>query len=241
MFRSIFLFLLPLFFLLSGCDIKPKPIAGVKQIAIENERRTVKRIREQDILQAAQEAGDRIVAVAQQEMDRVVPARLQAEGVAGTLTYCRPEHYRSVDSLVAEFGGRAQRVSRRPRNQANQAQLPVSARLHDLENGPAPAGEPMLTGVVQRLSPTDLIYTKPILIRDAYCLRCHGVPGQELSKADNLLMKDAYPDDQATGYQLGEVRGMWLISFPQKGVVEYMTQLKLRAYQERREERLKNQ
>jgi hypothetical protein len=233
-----FLFLLLSFILGgTGCDIKPKPIAGTKELAVEAERQKPRRITEQDILLAAEEVGDQIVAQAQQEMDRLVPAHLQVGGVAEALAHYRPLHYRSVDSLATAFGALVQRVSRQPRNPANQAQMPASSRLNEFENSPSTADLQEQGSLVQRFSQTDLLYTRPILIRDAYCLRCHGTPGKELSQADNLLIKDAYPDDQATGYQMGQLRGMWVITFPQKEIIDYITLKDVRAFQQRQAER----
>lgn len=242
-----FLFRLPLFILLAlvspfaGCDIKPRPVEGTAELAAEVERQKPRRIREQEILLAAEEVGDRIVAVAQQEMDRVLPARLQAEGVAGALRYCRPEHYPSVDSLARDFGALVQRVTRRPRNPSNQAQMPASGRLNELENTHATSDIQEQGSLVQRFTQTDLLYTKPILIRDAYCLRCHGEPGRELAQAENLLIKDAYPGDQATGYQAGQLGGMWLITFPQREIVDYITLKSLREFQKRQARRREEQ
>ncbi|CAN5831867.1 hypothetical protein BH24BAC1_BH24BAC1_11320 [soil metagenome] len=241
LFRGLPFILLPVLFLFAGCDLKPKPVEGTAELAAEMERQRPRRIREQELLLAAEEVGDRIVAVAQQEMDRVLPARLQAEGVAGALRYCRPEHYPSVDSLAADFGALVQRVTRRPRNPSNQAQMPASARLNELENAHATADLQEKGSLVQRFTQTDLLYTKPILIRDAYCLRCHGEPGQELAPADNLLIKDAYPGDEATGYKMRQLRGMWLITFPQREIADYITLKDLREFQARQARRREQQ
>ena len=240
--RPILFLVLSFIFGFASCDLKPKPLEGVEELAEESERRKPRRIREQDILLAVEEAGDEIVALAQRRMDQVLPTVLRTEGVADAMRYCRPEDYPAVESLAAELGATlVQRVSRRPRNPANRAQMPASARLNELENTHATSDIKEQGALAQRFSQTDLLYTKPILIRDVYCLRCHGTPGQELAHADNLRIKDAYPDDQATGYQLGQLRGMWLITFPQKAIIDYISVKDAREFQKRKAARQKQQ
>jgi hypothetical protein len=228
-----FLFLF-LFFIFWGCDIKPTPIEGTQEIGLEAERRRPRQIREQDILLAAEQVGDQITNLAMQQMDQLLPARLQTGGVAEAMAYCRPELYPAVDSLAVDFGARVQRLTLQPRNPQNEAQMPATRRLRELESTDTPQ---QLSSVVQRFTQTELLYTKPILIRDAYCLRCHGQTGQELAPADLELIEAAYPDDEATGYRLGQVRGLWQITFPQREIIEYLTEKDVRAFQQRQAER----
>jgi hypothetical protein len=57
-------------------------------------------------------------------------------------------------------------------------------------------------------------YLKPIFIQAEGCLRCHGVPGQTLLPEASALLSDRYPQDQATGYGPGDLRGAWHLSWP---------------------------
>jgi hypothetical protein len=46
------------------------------------------------------------------------------------------------------------------------------------------------------------------------CLNCHGEPDKDIKPENLALIRRLYPQDQATGFQLGELRGAWRIDFP---------------------------
>lgn len=48
-----------------------------------------------------------------------------------------------------------------------------------------------------------LVYAEPLVI-DAVCLTCHGSVGSDVAAA----LRERYPDDRATGYALGDFRGI---------------------------------
>ena len=52
------------------------------------------------------------------------------------------------------------------------------------------------------------------LVSNALCLRCHGEPGPDISAEDLALIQRLYPQDKATGFKLGQLRGAWRIDFP---------------------------
>jgi hypothetical protein len=55
-------------------------------------------------------------------------------------------------------------------------------------------------------------YFKPIKILPL-CLNCHGVEGENIAPATLAILKKEYPNDQATGYKIGDLRGLWHITF----------------------------
>jgi hypothetical protein len=58
-----------------------------------------------------------------------------------------------------------------------------------------------------------LRYMRPILITTPVCLQCHGQPEGLLPEVKERL-RTLYPSDQATGYQLNDLRGAVSISIP---------------------------
>lgn len=60
-----------------------------------------------------------------------------------------------------------------------------------------------------------LVYYKRINIAMPACLKCHGKPGTDINLATGSKIKDLYPKDLATGYQLNDFRGLWKIEFQQ--------------------------
>ncbi|MFD2246795.1 c-type heme family protein [Pontibacter ruber] len=202
--------------IVSGCDLKVKPIEGGKEIAQEVERHKIKRLTQNDILKAAQKAGDSVVVVAQQELDARLQEELQKGGVAAAMAYCQPENYEAVNALEEKFGATAQRTGTRLRNPANKAGGQAAAILAQYEKGALK--EPQVVA----LNNEELLYTSPIYIRNQNCLNCHGTIGQNIAAADYEKIKQKYPTDAATGYQTGELRGMWHITFRKKEFIAYL-------------------
>jgi hypothetical protein len=58
-----------------------------------------------------------------------------------------------------------------------------------------------------------LTFYKPIKIGMPACLKCHGNPETDITTATKEKLQSLYPKDLATGYALGEFRGLWKIEF----------------------------
>ena len=58
-----------------------------------------------------------------------------------------------------------------------------------------------------KIGDKDLVkFAKPILV-EAPCLNCHGSEAQ-ISDNVNEVLKEKYPEDKATGYAIGDLRGV---------------------------------
>ncbi|TGE26721.1 c-type heme family protein [Hymenobacter metallicola] len=198
--------------LLASC--RPDQIEHIengKQIATTLEKMAVKRILPADFLHATRWAGDSLTGQADRELRRLLAQQLRTGGVAAALPFCRPEAYASTDSLAHVLQATARRLSGRPRNVHNHAPLPGTA-LH-----------PDTARLIQRPTADLFVYQRPILLADAQCLRCHGEVGKDISAADYALIKKQYPQDQATGYKLGDPMGVWRVTFTRNGVADFYT------------------
>jgi hypothetical protein len=52
------------------------------------------------------------------------------------------------------------------------------------------------------------------------CLSCHGSVGKDIAPETTAKLTQLYPQDLATGYALGDLRGMWSLRLPKKEVVK---------------------
>ncbi len=67
---------------------------------------------------------------------------------------------------------------------------------------------------VQRDGEAFLLYSSPILLADATCLKCHGVVGKDLSTTDFQLLAAKYPAiDSLVNNTLGQPIGVWNLLF----------------------------
>jgi hypothetical protein len=67
--------------------------------------------------------------------------------------------------------------------------------------------------VIQEKDGKIVVY-KPLMIKKQVCLKCHG----DISKNPKLAQKIAtiYPNDKATGYKMGDLRGAIVVTMPKK-------------------------
>lgn len=102
------------------------------------------------------------------------------------------------------------RTSLKVRNPANAAddleksELAFYQKLFDAGDSIKPKLVVEHTGTVH--------YFKPIKIQPL-CLNCHGKEGENIAPATLTILKKTYPDDRATGYKEGDLRGLWHITF----------------------------
>ncbi|WP_245869083.1 Tll0287-like domain-containing protein [Pontibacter ramchanderi] len=193
-----------------------KPIEGGKEIAQELERHKIKRLTQQDIINTAQKYGDSIVVTAERLHVQRLTEHLAQGGMAAALPYCQPESFEEVETQQHKFGAISRRFSERPRNPQNQAKGATAQALARYSKGQ----EQQAT--VEALSPDEIRYTAPIYLRDETCLSCHGTVGQNLSEADDSLIKQKYPQDQAVGYKAGDLMGVWELTFDKLDLVAFL-------------------
>lgn len=58
-----------------------------------------------------------------------------------------------------------------------------------------------------------LVFYAPIVLNNPVCLNCHGDPKREVAADTMAVIRKLYPEDQATGFKLGDLRGLWRVEF----------------------------
>lgn len=135
---------------------------------------------------------------------------LQEGGVAHAIGYCNTVAYPLVDSLSEVHQAQIRRTSEQVRN-------PKDAPLPREEVQLASYAQQMQSGedlrpVVRPIDEDRIAFYAPITMQPL-CLACHGKVGETLAEADYQLIREKYPEDEAVGYQAGDLRGMWSITF----------------------------
>lgn len=134
---------------------------------------------------------------------------IQNKGVLHALSFCNVQAMPLTDSMATKFNASIKRVSNRNRNPANKANSEerqyISTYQDIISNGGNP--EP---AVVEGEKNVDFYY--PIVTNDM-CLKCHGTPNQEIQPETYKKINALYPKDEAIGYGVNEVRGIWHITF----------------------------
>lgn len=147
--------------------------------------------------QAAQELGKRLKA-------RLREA-LQAGGPAAGIAACKLAAPDVTGTVAEEQGLRVGRTSFKLRNPENTppewAVADVAARRE------TPAFHEGEDGSLRALLPITL---------EATCTLCHG-PAESLSSEVVAALAEGYPDDQATGFEEGDLRGWFWVEVPAAG------------------------
>jgi hypothetical protein len=134
---------------------------------------------------------------------------IQQSGVSNALPFCSALAM-PLTSLVADTNDVSlRRVSHRPRNPANRASPAELERIESYRTTLAAGGKPQPVLVTN----ATITFYAPIVITNQLCLQCHGKPGEDIATANLEVIRDLYPADEATGFGLGDVRGLWRIDF----------------------------
>jgi hypothetical protein len=183
--------ILPAVLLLAACsrDTKPPPAADVP----ETERAR----------------GAALVGELKKSLLGAVTTAM-ASGPAAAIDACH-EAAPSLTAAVSREGavvGRATRKPRNPKNAAGGWQLDALAHFEGLKQaGTALAGQ----SFARTLPDGRTAYAEPLVIQEV-CLLCHGAISGDVQAA--LAAK--YPTDQATGYALGDLRGVAWAELPRR-------------------------
>jgi hypothetical protein len=135
---------------------------------------------------------------------------MQEGGVGSAIEYCQVNAYPLVDSLSKVHNAAIRRTTLKVRNPDDQP-TELEREILEAYARKDAAGE-QIGPMVRALKGQEVIFFAPIRT-NAFCLQCHGVPGQTLSEENYALIRRHYPEDQAIGYQDGDLRGMWSIRF----------------------------
>ena len=165
---------------------------------------------DEELVKLAITNGDKISQVAQMVLASRLKEVVQEEGIAEALKYCNVNAYPIVDSLEDAYNTKVKRASfktRNPGDTPNKMEGSIIADyLQQIGNGITPEAKTIL-------DEENVHYFKPIIISAELCLKCHGQIGSDILEENYEIIKELYPDDNATGHKLGDLRGIWSLSF----------------------------
>jgi hypothetical protein len=154
--------------------------------------------------------GDLISETTQKVLGSKLKEVLQQEGIPQALRYCNVHAYPIIDSLQTIFKADIRRASLHTRNPDNapgkNEEEIIKEYVKNMHTGETPG-----TKVV--FDKEHIIYYKPIILNSPLCLNCHGEVGKDITEENHQIIKSLYSNDQATGHKIGDLRGIWSISF----------------------------
>jgi hypothetical protein len=138
----------------------------------------------------------------------VLTTKIDEEGTVAAINYCSEVALELTDSISKAEGVIIKRVSHRYRNPANAAEEKeielIKNYISQIENGEKPEAQ-----VISQNN--HFIYYSPIIIGMPTCLKCHGKPNEDIEENVLLVLNEKYPGDIATGFSMGELRGLFKV------------------------------
>lgn len=142
------------------------------------------------------------------KLSSVLKTEIQKGGTTHAISVCRDKAPAMAKALSEAKGVQIRRVSLKNRNPKAVPDAWEKTVLEEFDRQAAAGGNIDLlekTGITQENGKTVYRYMKA-LPTQAACLQCHGDETKIKAETRNRL-QELYPDDKATGYSAGQIRG----------------------------------
>jgi len=152
-------------------------------------------------------------AIAQASFKTLAGNLKKAMGKGGpveAVKFCNVKASSLVDSLMTAHHAIIKRTSSKIRNPKN-APTELEAKQIAAYMEAIKANKPLKPKVV--LTDDNKVQFFAPIKTAAVCLNCHGTATGENLPKQYAAIKELYPNDQATGYKEGDLRGIWSIQF----------------------------
>lgn len=180
---------------LVGCQAAPRP----KEYGLES-------LPGSFVLAVAE--ADTAMARLQRRLGARLKAELDAGGPVTAISVCRDSAQFLTAQVAAQSRVQVGRTSHRLRSLANTPRAWVRPYVDAIAPGEkAAAFRPVALDLGETVGLLRPIPTQEI------CLRCHGDPAS-FSPELTLALIDAYPEDRATGFAVGDLRGVFWAEVP---------------------------
>jgi hypothetical protein len=157
------------------------------------------------------EAGKEIVTDTFAAISNALGTAMTRGGIPHAIEYCNTVALALTDSVSTQYNVEVRRASHKPRNPKN--------RANDMEMASIEAYMQLISDGAE-LTPRlvfqekNVIFHAPLRLVTFTCLSCHGNMEDDIREADYAVIKQYYPEDEATGFDLDEIRGIWSVTFP---------------------------
>ncbi len=167
--------------------------------------------KQQEVYDNIVKTGNEVSTTLLQTLGKSLKEHIQSEGLQGAAKFCSVQAFPITDTVDAKYGKdiSVKRISLKERNPANAPQGSEKAimdALHTLQDN----NVILPKFLVERINNNTVKYYKPLNINKGVCLKCHG----DISKNPKLskFMKSNYPQDKATDYKMGDLRGAIVVT-----------------------------
>lgn len=150
----------------------------------------------------------------QAQLGKNLKKAIQEKGTVGAIKFCHSEAKTLTDSMSVMSNAVIKRVTDKPRNQSNKANNKELGHIAYFKERLASGNA--ISPIVERENDEIQVYYP--ITTNALCLQCHGQPNKQVQTATMLTLQSLYPTDEAVGYDVNEVRGIWSIKFDEQTI-----------------------
>jgi hypothetical protein len=129
-------------------------------------------------------------------------------GIINGISVCNVVAQQLMDSISLANGTKIKRTGIKTRNDKNS---PDQKDLMVLDEMTKKQKSGIVPSPVAIKQDNKIVNVYIPIMTEALCLNCHGKAGKDIKPDVYALIREKYPNDEATGYSLGELRGMWVI------------------------------
>ena len=157
-----------------------------------------------------QAQGDSIIKATFDTLRNALTTAIHNKGVQGAVSYCNENAYPITAALASE-NITIKRIAEKYRNPLNAPDSTDAIQWRTFTTAKA-NGDSLLPAIIA--GKNIVHYYKPILLQPM-CSACHGKTGKDIPLPVAATIDSLYPNDKAKDFALGDLRGMWKISFAQ--------------------------
>lgn len=160
--------------------------------------------------QLVRNASEQMVNRFSRDLKSELMAAMNEGGPVGAIEVCRVEAPEIAAAHSNEPTWEIMRVSDRPRNPANRADAAQMEVLSMFADTTDEVDDTYVHWDIPAEGDTTVYVYKAIYAGDL-CMNCHG-PVDQLAEGVSARLAELYPEDAATGYKPGDLRGMFVVS-----------------------------
>ena len=154
--------------------------------------------------------GSKIAKLTASSLQKALKNAIREDGLVYAIEICNIDALNITDSISESESVKIKRLAKKYRNPVNETDSAESElfKSYILE---------WLGGrqLNPKIIPDDNghpVYYNPIYV-GKLCLNCHGEIGTNIDSKLAKLINELYPEDKATNFKQGQLRGMWSITF----------------------------
>ncbi len=187
---------------ISSCTTTDKPIETEEEIPLPSGEGMPDTLVYQQAKKISQEAFAALSGALQKAI---------AEGsVLNAIDLCKTQAGTLTRDLGRTHNVDVKRIAVRYRNPANAVNATEIQLFEDWSTQLSRGEEP---AAVVLHEDGNQIWYGAIRIGSPLCLQCHGEEGKDIAEATLAQLQSTYPEDRATGFAMGDLRGAWKISY----------------------------